>query len=353
MQREHDAAQAETRNLVVNLQETTDPHEHGLLSAELSLLVAKLREQRKWIGLCEAEVQHAQDRMLSERQPPSQAVYVRSSVCDAHLGYRYFGKPHEQAAYNLGQPPHERMHRCCEPFVLDTRFGTRTLTERPHYGPHGLPHHQEAYSDYGLPQPPHQQEWLNATKRRGRAVLQRIDEDLRNLEHPYFQAEPVETAAPIGRLFEPRHSQDGIAQQQPFIGRQPTVVTAEVVGSFPEQHCFWQQPTYSDYGLPGVAYCDYDGLHEPPHEHTVFVEQHSAHSAAAQCLGQPQEQAACFEQAMTADTSERLEPTHPQPTEVSEGLCPASHRRQYYSDDFAGGGGYCREGAVGEEARRA
>jgi hypothetical protein len=63
-------------------------------------------------------------------------------------------------------------------------------------------------------------------------------------------------------------------------------------------------------------------------------------SAAAQCLGQPQEQAACFEQAMTADTSERLEPTHPQPTEVSEGLCPASHRRQYYSDDFAGGGGY-------------
>jgi hypothetical protein len=251
------------------------------------LLVAKLREQRKWIGLCEAEVQHAQDRMLSERQPPSQAVYVRSSVCDAHLGYRYFGKPHEQAAYNLGQPPHERMHRCCEPFVLDTRFGTRTLTERPHYGPHGLPHHQVPYSDYGLPQPPHQQEWLDATKRRGRAVLQRIDEDLRNLEHPYFQAGPAETAAPIGRLFEPRHSQDGIAQQQPFIGRQPTVVTAEVVGSFPEQHCFWQQPTYSDYGLPDqqVAICDYDGLHEPPHEHTVFVEQHPAHSAASHSFG--------------------------------------------------------------------
>jgi hypothetical protein len=193
-------------------------------------------------------------------------------------------------------------------------------------------------------------EWLDATERRGRAVLQRIDEELMNLQEPYFQVGP-ETAAPFGSLFDQRHSQDGFGQQQPCYGRQPMVVTAEVVGSFPEQHCVWWQPTYSDYGLPGVAYCDYDGLHEPPHEHTVFVEQHSAHSAAAQCLGQ--EQAACFEQAMTADTSERLEPTHPQPTEVSEGLCPASHRRQYYSDDFAGGGGYCREGAVGEEARRA
>ena len=52
MRREHDAAQAETRNVVVNLQKATEPHEQGLLNAELSMLVAKLREQRKWIGLC-------------------------------------------------------------------------------------------------------------------------------------------------------------------------------------------------------------------------------------------------------------------------------------------------------------
>jgi hypothetical protein len=33
-------------------------------------------------------------------------------------------------------------------------------------------------------------------------------------------------------------------------------------------------------------------------------------------------------------SSKRLKPTHPQPTEVSECLCPASHRREYYSDDL-------------------
>jgi hypothetical protein len=102
MKREHDAAQAETRNLVVNLQETTDPHEHGLLSAELSLLVAKLREQRKLMERCEAEGQHAQERMFSEQQPHEQAVYVQSSVCDAHLGYRYFGKPRSKRRTTLG-----------------------------------------------------------------------------------------------------------------------------------------------------------------------------------------------------------------------------------------------------------
>ena len=52
-------------------------------------------------------------------------------------------------------------------------------------------------------------------------------------------------------------------------------------------------------------------------------------------------------------SSKRLKPTHPQPTEVSECLCPASHRREYYSDDLAGGGGYCSEGTVGQAVRRA
>jgi hypothetical protein len=35
---------------------------------------------------CEAEVQHTQYRMLSEQHEREQAVYVRSSVWDAHLG---------------------------------------------------------------------------------------------------------------------------------------------------------------------------------------------------------------------------------------------------------------------------
>ena len=83
MRREHDAAQAETRNLVVSLQKTTDPQEHGLLNAELSVLVAKLQEQRKWIGLCEAEVQHTQYRMLSEqhgREPYKYRDYGHSQL---------------------------------------------------------------------------------------------------------------------------------------------------------------------------------------------------------------------------------------------------------------------------------
>ncbi len=104
---------------------------------------------------------------------------------------------------------------------------------------------------------------------------------------PYFQAEPVETAAPFGSLFDKWHSQ----HLQPCSGQQPTVVTAELVGSGSEF---------------GSEYEDDSG------------------SAAAQCLGQPQKQAACFEQAMTADTSKRLKPTHPQPTEVSDCLCPAA-----------------------------
>ena len=118
MKREHDAARAETQNVVVCLQETTDPHEHGLLSAELSLLVAKLQEQRKLMERYEAEVQHTQYRMLSVQHegepykyrdyghshlPPS---YVMSSVVNAHRGARL--SPNERAYYGLHElPRHE------------------------------------------------------------------------------------------------------------------------------------------------------------------------------------------------------------------------------------------------------
>ena len=91
MRREHDAAQAETRNLVVSLQISTDPQEHGLLNAELSVLVAKLQEQRKWIGLCEAEVQHTQYRMLSEqhgREPYKYRDYGHSQLPPSTLSRR-------------------------------------------------------------------------------------------------------------------------------------------------------------------------------------------------------------------------------------------------------------------------
>ncbi len=93
-------------------------------------------------------------------------------------------------------------------------------------------------------------------------------------------------------------------------------------------------------------------LHELPHEHTVFAARPPAHwqiERAVLVRHHPApEQAECSAKRRRCSdgggdgdlgNDERLKPTHPQPTGVSECLCPASHRREYYSDDFAGGGG--------------
>ena len=151
---------------------------------------------------------------------------------------------------------------------------------------------------------------LAATERERGAVLQRINEEL------------------------------GERMDDSFEGQHPTVpAAAGMDGSFSKQ-------PYSHLQAARVAEkrdrdddCDFDLDCSDGDSSPAGSSEDDSGSAAVQCLGQPQEHEACSEQAMTADTSERLKPTHPQPTEVSECLCPASHRREYYSDDFAGGGG--------------
>ena len=153
---------------------------------------------------------------------------------------------------------------------------------------------------------------------------------------------------------DPRSSDGDPAASHSFQGQHPTVpAAAGMDGSFPKQ-------PYSHLQAARVAEkrdrdddCDFDLDCSDGDSSPAGSSEDDSGSAAVQCLGQPQEHEACSEQAMTADTSERLKPTHPQPTEVSECLCPASHRREYYSDDFAGGGGYCSEGTVGQAVRRA
>jgi hypothetical protein len=208
---------------VVSLQKTTDPHEHGLLSAKLSMLVAKLQEQRKWIGLCEAEVQHTQYRMLSEQHkrepykysdyghsqlPPS---YVKSSVLDAHRGDRL--SPNERALYGLNELPRQRAVFAAQP-------------------------------------PAH---WQNG----------------HSFGQPYVQVEPA-TAAPLCRLFEPRHSQHSQSSQQ-------------------QQPCFGQPTVPAAMGMDGSLSSRFEQPYPPPQ--LVLVQQHLA-PEPAECFGGQQPTAA-------------------------------------------------------------
>jgi len=341
MKREHDAAQAETQNLVVSLRKATAPHEQGLLDAELSLLVAKLQEQRKLMERYEAEVQHTQYRMLSVQHEPEPykyrdyahsqlpPSYVQSSVVDAHRGDRL--SPSERAYYGLHERPRQRPVFAAQP-------------------------------------PAH---WQNG----------------HSSGQPYVQAEPAESAAPLGSLFEPRHSQDSqySQQQQPCFGQQPMLVTAAEVGSFPEPRLQQrvahlgqpqsphEQRAYDGYDSDGLQQLDLGTHARMPQKGALATKRQKSCVCGlwlyCGCGGYgsgpsgseldsddgsgDDDSDSDLDPRSSDGSSKRLKPTHPQPTEVSECLCPASHRREYYSDDFAGGGGYCREGTVGQAVRRA
>jgi len=275
MKREHDAARAETRNVVVNLQETTDPHEHGLLSAELSLLVAKLREQRKWMKRYEAEVQHTQYRMLSKQHEPEP------------YKYRDYGHSHLPPSY-------------VQSSVVDAHRGDRlSPSERAYYGLHERPRQRPVFAA----QPP--AHWQNG----------------HSSGQPYVQAEPAESAAPLGSLFEPRHSQDSqySQQQQPCFGQQPMLVTAAEVGSFPGQHS-----EHFDFGQPHhqqLPYSDYDGL---PHQPPVYVAQHRAHLQNEHSQWQPYFQVG---PETTAPLGSLFEPRHSQDGIAQQQPCSGSSRR--------------------------
>jgi hypothetical protein len=166
-------------------------------------------------------------------------------------------------------------------------------------------------------------------------------------------------------------------------GRQPTVVTAELVGSFPEQRLqqrvahFGQPPlheqgAYDGYDSDGLQQLDLGTHARMPQKGALATKRQkrcvcglwlycgcgdfgsgpsSSESDSDDGSGDDDSDSD-LDPRSSDGSSKRLKPAHPQPTEVSECLCPASHRREYYSDDFAGGGGYCREGTVGQAVRR-
>jgi hypothetical protein len=148
---------------------------------------------------------------------------------------------------------------------------------------------------------------------------------------------------------DPRSSDGDPAASHSFEGQHPTVpAAAGMDGSCSKQ-------PYSHLQAARVAEkrnrdddCDFDLDCSDGDSSPAGSSEDDSGSAAVQCLGQEHE--ACFKQARTADTSKRLKPTHPQPTEVSECLCPASHRREYYSDDLCRRRGLLQRGRFGRRS---
>ena len=172
--------------------------------------------------------------------------------------------------------------------------------------------------------------------------------------------------------------------EQPCYGQQPMVVTAAEVGSYPEQRLqqrvahlgqppLHEQRAYDGYDSDGLQQLDL-GTHARMPQKGALATKRQKRCVCGVWLycvcggygsgpsgseldsddGSGDDDSDSDLDPRSSDgSSKRLKPTHPQPTEVSECLCPASHRREYYSDDFAGGGGYCREGTVGQAVRRA
>ena len=198
--------------------------------------------------------------------------------------------------YYFGPPLHERRDSFCEP-LLDDRFG---MNER---GAHFWPTAMFTGGVFGSQHSQHSQQPYSGQYSQQREV---------GLQQPAVPAA-------VGSSFFGLHY-----SEQPCSGQQPTVVTAEVVGSFPGQHSeqrfahfdFGQQPlheqevyndlrlpqslpsghtAYNDLRLPQSpheqgAYDGYDGLQGLPHEqeaHNSPLGQHDQYSDQP-CSGQQQ-----------------------------------------------------------------
>ena len=243
--------------------------------------------------------------------------------------------------------------------VLDRNFGRRPLNEPLTFGLHeaNLPLQPTAASHpqvvYAAQPPAH-----SAASH--------------SFGQPYFQAEPAETAAPFGSLFDQWHSQpwQHSQQQPPCFGQQPMLVPAAEVGSFPEQRLqqrvahlgqppLHEQRAYDGYDSDGLQQLDLGTHARMPHKGALATKRQKSCVCGlwlyCGCGGYgsgpsssefdsddgsgDDDSDSDLDPRSSDGSSKRLKPTHPQPTEVSECLCPASHRREYYSDDFAGGGG--------------